>query len=97
MEERELAFGHNRKPKQVLKTLYALFVESMDDFTLKILIVAAFISISCVSNFSRGDDHQRGAPQHRLDRGIRDSGGSADLQSAHHGQQLPETEAVRTA
>jgi magnesium-transporting ATPase (P-type) len=47
-KERELTFGHNRKPKAKLKSLLSLFIESLDDFTLKILIVAAIVSISII-------------------------------------------------
>lgn len=45
LKDREAAFGHNRKPASKLKSIMTLFIESLDDFTLKILIVAAAVSI----------------------------------------------------
>jgi len=42
---REEFFGHNRKPEAKLKTLWQIFLGAMDDFTLKILVVAALVSI----------------------------------------------------
>lgn len=42
---REEFFGNNKKPEVKLKTLLQIFIQSLDDFTLKILIVAAIVSI----------------------------------------------------
>ena len=42
---REDFFGHNRKPEAKQKTLWQIFLGAMDDFTLKILVVAALVSI----------------------------------------------------
>ena len=39
-------FGSNVKAKKQPKSIFKLFIEACDDFTLKILIFAAFVSIS---------------------------------------------------
>jgi magnesium-transporting ATPase (P-type) len=59
LKEREIAFGHNRKPVANLKSLMTLFIESLDDFTLKILIVAAIVSISIKFMISRLSNYRR--------------------------------------
>jgi len=43
---REDFFGHNRKAKAKLKTLWEFLIMALDDFTLKILMVAAVVSIA---------------------------------------------------
>lgn len=43
---REDFYGHNRKPDAKLETIWEIFLGAMDDFTLKILLVAAIVSIS---------------------------------------------------
>lgn len=45
MESRGKFFGTNKKAKAKLKTLWAFFMEAMEDLTLRILCVAAVISI----------------------------------------------------
>lgn len=50
LKDREAAFGHNRKAASKLKSILTLFIESLDDFTLKILIVAAAVSIGKMLN-----------------------------------------------
>lgn len=42
---REEFFGNNKKPEAKLKSLLEIFMQALDDFTLKILIVAAIVSI----------------------------------------------------
>jgi len=42
---REEFFGNNRKAEAKLKTLLQILLQALDDFTLKILIVAAIVSI----------------------------------------------------
>lgn len=46
MEERERAFGHNRKPVIEPKGYCELLYEALSDFTLRILIFAALVSIA---------------------------------------------------
>jgi magnesium-transporting ATPase (P-type) len=46
IDSRTLAYGSNRKAVKILKSAIQLFIEACDDFTLKILIVAAIVSIS---------------------------------------------------
>ena len=50
LKDREAAFGHNRKAASKLKSILTLFIESLDDFTLKILIVASAVSIGKMLN-----------------------------------------------
>ncbi len=50
INSRILAFGSNKKAAKKLKSALTLFIEACDDFTLKILIVAAIISISKIIN-----------------------------------------------
>jgi magnesium-transporting ATPase (P-type) len=45
IDSRTLAYGSNRKAVKILKSAIQLFIEACDDFTLKILIVAAIVSI----------------------------------------------------
>lgn len=45
IDSRTLAYGSNRKAIKILKSGLQLFIEACDDFTLKILIVAAVVSI----------------------------------------------------
>lgn len=45
IESREKHFGGNRKPPSKIKTFWELLYEALNDFTLIILIVCAFISI----------------------------------------------------
>lgn len=42
---REEAFGHNRRQEVPLKSYFTLLCEALEDFTLRILIVAAIFSI----------------------------------------------------
>ncbi len=46
LEERREAFGDNEKEEIPPKGYFALLWEALNDFTLKILIVAAFVSIA---------------------------------------------------
>lgn len=45
IDARTHAYGSNRKAVKILKSAMQLFIEACDDFTLKILIVAAIVSI----------------------------------------------------
>jgi len=55
--DREASFGHNRKPEVKPKGLCELLLDALDDFTLKILIVAAIVSI-IVEVSTASDDHR---------------------------------------
>lgn len=46
LESRSHFFGSNEKANRPLKSIFVLLMEALDDFTLKILIVASFVSIS---------------------------------------------------
>ena len=46
VESREKYFGSNRKPPKKLKSLLDILLGALDDFTLKVLIVASILSIS---------------------------------------------------
>lgn len=43
--DRETAYGHNRKPEVEPKNYFELLWEALNDFTMKVLMVAAFVSI----------------------------------------------------
>jgi Ca2+ transporting ATPase len=45
LEERNRAFGNNIKPETEMKSFIELFLDALEDFTLRILLVAACISI----------------------------------------------------
>jgi len=45
LESRSHFFGSNEKANRPLKSIFMLLMEALDDFTLKILIVASFVSI----------------------------------------------------
>lgn len=45
MAEREQLYGHNRKPEVKLVSFWSLLKMALNDFTLKILMVAAVVSI----------------------------------------------------
>jgi Ca2+ transporting ATPase len=46
VENREKYFGSNRKPPKKLKSVMDILLGALDDFTLKVLIVASILSIS---------------------------------------------------
>jgi hypothetical protein len=46
VDSREKYFGSNRKPPKKLKSLLDILIGALDDFTLKVLIVASILSIS---------------------------------------------------
>ena len=48
-EIRESFFGTNQKKKSKLKSMWEFFLEALNDFTLKILMAAAVVSISNLS------------------------------------------------
>lgn len=43
-EDRRIAFGDNNKETCPLKSFWELFAEALDDFTIKLLLIAATIS-----------------------------------------------------
>lgn len=45
MEDRFTAFGNNKKPVKEPKGFFELFFDALGDFTLRILIIAALVSI----------------------------------------------------
>ena len=46
MHFRESFFGTNKKEPRELDSIWSIFLGAMDDFTLKVLLVAAIASIS---------------------------------------------------
>lgn len=56
-EKRNFAFGNNKKPEVELKGFFELLCDALGDFTLRILIVASFVSIAI--EVGTADDHKR--------------------------------------
>ena len=50
--DREIFFGHNKKPPAKTVSFWSLFFGALDDFMLKLLLVCACISISIDVGFA---------------------------------------------
>jgi magnesium-transporting ATPase (P-type) len=57
MGQREMIFGSNKKPVVVAKSFLQLLLSALNDFTLKILIVAAVFSIG-LSTATAEEEHR---------------------------------------
>lgn len=57
LKERDIAFGNNRKPERKPKSYLELVIGTLEDLTLRILIVSALISI-IIETATADDDHR---------------------------------------